>query len=250
MALQTPDNRQTRSNGPRLVVLGDSILAQSTTDLQRALQRHGSNLRVDNHAVGGSAISYNRTDRNWLRDGPLIAAGTKPGDVVLFNIGHNDFYTMGQKNGWDNSFLNDNRYMDKATFLKNYETLIRAFQQSGAKVVVAGPVPYLRPDAGTSPFLERHHQAAVDRIPTLSHELENLSKRLGVSFIPMLDNRELQNRASRTSDGLHLSDLGRGIISEHIAAGIANPTPRPNAVAAATPTTPPRGLTINRISSV
>lgn len=250
MALQTPDNRQTRTNGPRLVVLGDSILAQSTQDLQRALQRHGSNLRVDNHAVGGSAISYNRPDRNWLRDGPLIAAGTRPGDVVLFNIGHNDFYAMGKKNGWDNSFLNTNPYMDKATFLKNYETLIRAFQQNGAKVVVAGPVPYLRPDAGASPFLERHHQAAVDRIPTLSHELENLSKRLGVLFIPMLDNRELQNRASRTNDGLHLSDVGRSIISEHIATNITTAAPRLNAVATATQTTPSRGLSINRIGSV
>lgn len=228
-----------RAGGPRLVVIGDSILAQSSDELQRALQRQGSNLRVDNRAVGGSAISYNRPDRNWLRDGPMIAAGTKPGDVVVFNLGHNDFYTMGKRPGWDNTFLHKNpHYMNRETFLKNYESLIREFQQSGAKVVIAGPVPYLRPDAGAAPFLERHHQAAVERIPELSRELADLSKRMGVPYIPMLENRDLQNRTSRTNDGLHLSDVGRRIISEQIAAGLNTPALRPTLTSTATTTAP------------
>ncbi|MDX1922086.1 MAG: SGNH/GDSL hydrolase family protein [Alphaproteobacteria bacterium] len=236
--------RATRANGqtnrPRLIVLGDSITAHITSDLQRALQQHGSNLRVDNRAVGGSAISYNRSDRNWLRDGPMIAAGIRPGDVVLFNIGHNDFYTMGKRAGWDNQFLHRNPgYMNKATFLQHYENLIREFQNNGARVIVAGPVPYLRPNAGAAPFLETHHQAALDRIPELSRELENLSKRLNVQFIPSLDNRALHDKSSRVPDGLHLNAEGMRIFSQQIASNLVNPTPRPAAIAAATPSSTP-----------
>lgn len=214
-----------QTSGPLLVVIGDSMLEKATPQLTSALREKNSALQVVNLSVGGSALSYNEP-KDWLKAAPLIAETMKRGDKVLINLSHNDFYAMGKRHGWDNSFLNKNEYMDKATYLKNFEQLVNTFKDKGIDVHVAGPAPYLKQEPVVSKFLAKHYTAATQRIPVLSQELDKLSKKLGVNYIPMLDNQALHDKNSRLGDGLHPNDAGKRMMATQIAASITNP-PQP-----------------------
>ena len=235
---------------PLLVVIGDSVLLHATPQLSAATRNAGLDAQVVNLSVGGSGLSHTGFE-NWMQSAPFIAESMKRGDRVLINLSHNDFYAMGRRNGWDNSFLDRTAYMDRETYLRNYEQLVRTFQERGIHVHVAGPAPYLRPDPGASAFLDMHYTAATQRIPVLDRELATLSARLGVNYISMYENRALHDRSSRINDGLHPSEHGRQIMATQIAAGIANPrlqnthTTEPRVAINTTPTTAPALWTLN-----
>ena len=186
-------------------------------------------IRVENHALGG------RSSRTFITQGywDLILAAAKPGDFVLFQMGHNDGGPLDDTNRARGSIRSlgeetkdiYNPIMKKPETVHTYGWYLRKYisdaHAKGMTIVICSPIPHCPKepvkagDVEKSSYVEMSAAVATaEKVPFV--DLNRITLRHYAEFSP----KEIKEKFFTPADGTHTSPAGAELNAQSVIAGL------------------------------
>jgi lysophospholipase L1-like esterase len=186
-------------------------------------------IRVENYALGG------RSSRTFITQGywDNILAAAKPGDFVLFQMGHNDGGALDDTNrargtirglGEETKDIY-NPIMKKPETVHTYGWYLRKYiadaHAKGMTIIICSPIPHVPKepvkagDVEKSPYVEFSEAVAkAEKVPFI-----NLNK-ITMSHYASMTPAEIKEKYFTPTDNTHTSPAGAELNAQSVVAGL------------------------------